>query len=108
MVRAYLRYEPRSVAGVVASPEANCVEVGEGLVAVGGLERVLLWDLRTASLRAALPPYPQPGDAESEFLPDPDLVAPKHAHVTFLARFQSRLAAGYPPPSRTYLLFLLI
>lgn len=95
MVRAYLRYEPRSVAGVVASPEANCVEVGEGLVAVGGLERVLLWDLRTASLRAALPPYPQPGDAESEFLPDPDLVAPKHAHVTFLARFQSRLAAGY-------------
>ena len=70
------------------------MEVGEA-VAVGGLERVLVWDLRTASLKAALPPYPQPGDATSDFLPEPDLVAPKHAHVTVLARLQSRLAAGY-------------
>lgn len=106
MVRAYLRYESRAVAGVVASPEANCVEMGEGLVAVGGLERVLLWDLRTSTLRAALPPYPDPG-ADRTYLPDPDLVAPKDAHVTVLARLNTRLAAGYafsllylflPPP----------
>jgi len=105
MVRSYLRYEPRAVAGVIASPEANCVVVADGaggsggqqhqlVVATGGLERVLLWDLRTGGLRRALPPYPDPG-ADRTYLPDPDLIAPKHAHVTVLARLQDRVAAGY-------------
>lgn len=51
MGRSYLRYELKDTFGIIASPDANAIfdSTGNGAIS-GGLEDVLVWNLRTGTL----------------------------------------------------------
>ena len=62
-MKSYLRYEPKKVFGVIASPQCNVVYDCSGNLAITGtLQEISLWNLRQASciggMKVAEPNYP--------------------------------------------------
>jgi U3 small nucleolar RNA-associated protein 12 len=84
MVKSYLRYEPSSWFGVVASGQASAARA-DGCLAVPALERVLLYNTDACTVSSTLSP----------FTSDPAQFPP--AEVTALCLLESlgSLAAGY-------------
>lgn len=95
MVKSYDRYEQESVFGVIAGqsnvvwlpPAATQLAKSAGRAATGGLESILIWDIKTGELLATLSDELTPGasNAKTSLAPSPVVMLAYHEQTDILA-----------------------